>query len=129
VTFRAPQVTLYATDLPRLVAFYEGLGFRERFRYPSSGEPEHVELLLDGFNLGVATVATARRDHGLSPNPGGGGSELVLWTDDVAAAVEQLVAAGATVVSPTHDWLDDLRLAWIADPEGNPIQIVQKRAS
>jgi catechol 2,3-dioxygenase-like lactoylglutathione lyase family enzyme len=126
--FRSPQVTLYSRNLPRALDFYTGLGFTEAFRYPADGPLEHVELLLDGFNLGIATVATAQQNHGLSPNPGGAGMELVLWTDDTDAAFADLVAAGAAVLSDPHDWLSDLRLAWVADPDGNPIQIVQKRS-
>jgi catechol 2,3-dioxygenase-like lactoylglutathione lyase family enzyme len=125
--FRAPQVTLYSRDLPHALDFYTSLGFVEAFRYPSDGQPEHVELLLDGFNLGIATVETARENHGLTPGVDGQSMEIVLWTDDVDAAVERLTAAGAPLVSAPHDWLDNLRLAWLADPDGNPIQVVQKR--
>jgi hypothetical protein len=32
------------------------------------------------------------------------------------------------VLAPAHDFLDGrLRAAWIADPEGNPIQLVQRK--
>ena len=33
----------------------------------------------------------------------------------------------ARMVAP-HDWLDALRVAWVADPDGNPVQLVQHRA-
>ena len=124
--FRSPQVTLYSRDLPRALEFYAKLGFTEAFRYPSTGDAEHVELMLDGFNLGIATVETAIENHGLSPNVDGQGMELVLWTDDVDAAFHRLTGDGARVLSKPHDWLGNLRLAWIADPDDNPIQLVQK---
>lgn len=125
--FRSPQVNLYSRDLPRALAFYTKLGFIEAFRFPKEGEPEHVEMRLDAFNLGIATVETATADHGLSPNVDGQGMELVLWTDDTDAAFAQLVTEGARVLSEPHDWLDNLRLAWVADPDDNPIQIAQMR--
>jgi catechol 2,3-dioxygenase-like lactoylglutathione lyase family enzyme len=124
--FRTPQVNLYSRDLPRALAFYMKLGFVEVFRYPAHGEPEHVELLLDGFNLGIAVAEAAQVNHGLRPNPGGRGMELVLWTGDTDGTFARLVSEGAAGLSAPHDWLDDLRLAWIADPDGNPIQIVQR---
>jgi catechol 2,3-dioxygenase-like lactoylglutathione lyase family enzyme len=125
---RSPQITLYATDLARSRAFYEGLGFEEAFRFPSEGEPIHIELLLDGFNLGIAQIDIAARQHGFEPNLGGHTVELVFWNDDTDALFAQLVAGGAPVIAEPHDWLDDaLRRAWIADPDGNPIQLVQKR--
>jgi hypothetical protein len=62
--FRAPQITFYSEDLARLRAFYLGLGFEQRFQHPPEGPPIHVELTLDGFNLGIADVESARKDHG-----------------------------------------------------------------
>ena len=126
--FRTPMINLYSRDLPRARAFYASLGFSETFRTPETGDPIHVELALDGFTLGIATVETAKRHHGLSPGKGRS-IEIVLWTEDTDAAVERLTAAGAPVLSAPHDWLDGrLRIAWVADPDGNPVQIVQRKA-
>jgi predicted enzyme related to lactoylglutathione lyase len=127
-TFKSPQINLYSRDLPRAMAFYAELGFVETFRTPPSGDPVHVELKLDGFTLGIATVEAARAHHGLHPDGDGRSIEIVVWTDDADAAVRALTAKGAPVLSPAHDFLDgELRSAWIADPDGNPIQLVQRR--
>jgi predicted enzyme related to lactoylglutathione lyase len=53
--------------------------------------------------------------------------EVVVWTDDADAAYARLVAAGAPALSEPHDWLGTLRVAWVADPEGNPVELVQRR--
>jgi predicted enzyme related to lactoylglutathione lyase len=122
------MINLYARDLSRAVAFYTQLGFVETFRTPSSGPPVHVELKLDGFTLGIATVEAAQQHHGLDPKGEGRWIEIVLWTEDTDAAVRTLAANGAAVLSAPHDFLEGaLRAAWVADPEGNPIQIVQQR--
>jgi catechol 2,3-dioxygenase-like lactoylglutathione lyase family enzyme len=127
-TFSAPMINLYSRDLSRAVAFYSGLGFVETFRTPESGHPEHVEFKLDGFTLGVATIEAAREHHGLRPEGEGRWIEIVVWTDDTDAAVNALVAKGAPLLSPAHDFLGGkLRSAWIADPDGNPIQLVQRK--
>ena len=127
--FRSPMINLYSRDLPRAVSFYCELGFVETFRTPASGEPVHVELRLDLFTLGIATLEAAREHHGLRPEEEGRGIEIVLWTDDTDSAVSALVAKGAPLLSPAHDFLDGkLRAAWIADPDGNPIQLVRRRA-
>jgi hypothetical protein len=34
----------------------------------------------------------------------------------------------AAVTSGYHDWLGSLRVAWVADPDDNPIELVQRRA-
>lgn len=125
--FSAPQITVYAKDIRRSMAFYLGLGFAEAFRYAPHGEPVHVELVLDGFRLGIADVAAARADHGLDPNLDGQAVEVVLWCTDTDAAFAKLTGEGAPALSAPHDWLDDLRLAWVADPDGNPVQLAGRR--
>jgi catechol 2,3-dioxygenase-like lactoylglutathione lyase family enzyme len=125
--FRRPAINVYSRDVVRLVTFYEGLGFRETFRTPKDGAPDHVEVLLDGFTIGIASVEAAIADHGLHPNLGGRPVEIVLWTDDTDSSYARLTADGAPSLSPPHDWLSDLRLAWVADPDGNPIQLAQHR--
>jgi catechol 2,3-dioxygenase-like lactoylglutathione lyase family enzyme len=125
--FRTPAINIYSHDVLRLVAFYEGLGFRETFRTPQDGPPVHVEVVLDGFTIGIASVEAAIADHGLSPNLGGRTVEILLWTDDTDRDYARLIAEGAPSLSAPHDWLSDLRLAWVADPDGNPIQLAQHR--
>lgn len=125
--FRTPAINVYSHDVMRLVGFYTRLGFRETFRTPDEGTPVHVEVTLDGLTLGIASVDAAIADHGLSPNLGGRPVEIVLWTDATDRDFARLMADGAPSLSPPHDFLADLRAAWVADPDGNPIQLVQHR--
>jgi glyoxylase I family protein len=125
--FSSPQITMYSRDLERARRFYLDLGFEEAFRYAPHGEPLHVELVLDGFNLGIASVEAAKADHGLAPCLDGQAVELVLWCDDTDGEFARLTAAGAKALSAPHDWLENLRVAWITDPDLNPIQLVQHR--
>lgn len=128
-TFSRPMINLYSRDLQRAARFYAALGFKETFRTPASGKPVHVELALDGFTLGIATIEAARGDHGLAPTGDGRWIEIVLWVDDVDQAVDDLVAEGAYLLSPAHDFLDGkLRSGWVTDPDGNPLQLVQQKS-
>lgn len=125
--FRAPQINLYVDDLEVSRAFYEQLGFQKTFTAEMNGEAVHHELVLGDFKLGVATKATARETHGLTPGKNSG-CELVLWADDTDEAIQYLLSIGATLVSEPHDFLENrLRSGWVHDPDGNPIQIVSKR--
>lgn len=126
---RNPAVTLYSEDLPRAVAFYEGLGFRERFRFPAQGPLVHIELALEGFLLGIVDIAVAAGQHGFTVNLNGRAAELVFWTDDTDGLYARLVSEGAASIAAPHDWLNDLRIAWIADPDGTPVQLVQRTGS
>jgi catechol 2,3-dioxygenase-like lactoylglutathione lyase family enzyme len=125
--FGSPMINLYSRDLLRAVAFYSALGFVETFRTPALGAPLHIELRLDGFTLGIATIEAARENHGLHPEGEGRWIEIVLRTDDTDSAVSALVSKGVRLLSPAHDFLDGkLRSAWVADPDGNPVQLVQR---
>lgn len=124
--FRNPSINIYSKDVVRLVTFYEGLGFRETFRTPKTGTPAHVQLTLDQFTIGIASVEAAFADHGLTPNLGGRPMEIVLWTDDTDRDYTHLTSEGAPSLSPPHNFLSRLRSAWVADPDGNPIQLVQR---
>lgn len=127
-SFRNPQINIYSHDVARLAGFYESLGFGETFRTPEHGTPIHVELTLDQFKLGVASVEAVIADHGLNPELGGRPVEIVLWTDDVDREYRRLTAQDVRHLSPPHDFLAGrLRAAWVADPDGNPIQLVQQR--
>lgn len=121
------QVNVYSSRVLETVAFYERLAFAERFRTPREGTPIHVELELDGFTLGVADVESARRDHGLEVTSGGRGAEVCVWVDDVDTVHADLLAHGGTSMSEPHDWLENLRVAWVADPDGHPVELVAKR--
>lgn len=57
------MTNLYSRDLCRVAAFYSELGFVEAFRTPESGQPVHIELTLDEFTLGIATMEAAKAHH------------------------------------------------------------------
>jgi predicted enzyme related to lactoylglutathione lyase len=123
----SPQVNVYATDIQRGVAFYRAVGFTETFRTPEEGEPIHVEMVLDGFTLGVVDAREPALSHGYDATLPGRGIEVVLWCDDADAEYARLLRAGATALTAPHDFRTHLRRAWVADPDGNPIQVVAKR--
>ena len=129
--FSTPQVNIYSRDVLQAVEFYRRAGFRETFRTPREGAPIHVELELDGFKLGIASAVSAAADHGLELDldQPGRGMEIVLWTEDVDAVFADLVDAGARPLSAPHDWVGGtLRVAWVADPDGNPVELVERRS-
>src|SRR6266851_6364473 len=123
--FRDPQINFYAADVEASLRFYRDLfGFTETFRTPRQGEPIHVEMRLGGLTLGVASIESARGIHGLDLGDGPPRGEVVVWTDNVDQAFASVTAQGARPLSEPHNFLADLRAAWIADPDGNPVQMV-----
>jgi lactoylglutathione lyase len=125
--FSTPMVNLYTRDIEAGLHFYRDLlGFAETFCTPREGIPEHVELRLDGFMIGLGTVEAARRVHGVEAEPGSPAMVLVLWTDDVDRAYEELVAAGTPAVQGPHNTGNNNRNALLRDPDGNLVEIVAK---
>ena len=125
--FAAALVNLYTRDIEAGLLFYRDLlGFAETFRTPAEGIPEHVELQLNGFTIGLGTVEAARRVHGIEAAPGSPAMVLVVWTDDVDTAYQELVAAGVPALQPPHDTGNNNRNALLRDPDGNLVEIVAK---
>lgn len=50
---------------------------------------------------------------------------MILWTEDTAAAYERLQELGAKAVKPPAPWLGRLLVAWVEDPDGHLLQVVQ----
>ena len=124
--FREAQVNLFADEVQPSVDFYvNALGFTETFRTPTEGEPDHVEMTLGSFKLGVAKRAAGRAEHGLDLVAGPAQCDVVFWCDDADAAYDALVAAGATPVRPPHDFADN-RAGWVSDPAGHLVSVVSK---
>ena len=127
--FESALVNLYTRDIEAAVAFYrDQLGFTETFRTPKEGVPAHVELVLDGFTLGLGDVVAAKTVHGVDATPGAPAMAVVVWCDDVDAAYEQLTAAGAPGLIEPHDVGNGNRNALLRDPDGNLLEIVAKQA-
>jgi lactoylglutathione lyase len=125
--FSDALVNLYTRDIEASMHFYgDLLGFEETFQTPTEGVPEHVEFRLNGFVLGLGTVEAARRVHGVEAVPGSPAMSLVVWTDDVDASYEQLVAAGVPTLQPPHNAGNSNRNALLRDPDGNLVEIVAK---
>ena len=122
-------VNLYARDVEAGLRFYRDLlGFKETFRTPTKGAPEHVELTLKGFGLGLSAVEAAKRVHGVNASPGSPAMALVVWTDDLDKSFKQLTSAGTPVVQPPHKSGNKNRSALLRDPDGNLVEIVAKVA-
>lgn len=84
-------------------------------------------MKLDGFTIGISSVEAAVARHGVSPKLGGRPAYILLWTNNADAAYDRLTAGGVTSLQPPHDFLSNLRTAWVEDPDGNPINLAHRR--
>ena len=113
---------VYADDAERSAAFYERLGFVRHFQLPPEGEPGYVALRRGEAELGVVHRSWPEDQLGVelgSPPR----FELFAYVDDVDAAVDGLRGVGVPVLREAEDKPWGERVAYVADPDGNPVAL------
>ncbi len=111
-----------AHDLDRSLAFYAKLGIHEAFRlHREDGSLMLVYLHVAGDRFIEVFPG------GPPPDPERRGSflHLCLLTDDMEATVEHLRSEGVTIDREPKVGLDHNTQAWIRDPDGNAIELMQ----
>jgi lactoylglutathione lyase len=124
-----PFPVLYVADVGRSARFYRDLiGCEEIYRFPDDAEPGFVSLTLGGGKLSLTTAASPREFLGRERSAGLT-FELAFAAEDTDAEVERLRAAGVRVLREPADmpWGD--RMAYVEDPDGNPVQIFTSAAA
>jgi len=129
IRFTRPAINYYVENVEVAAQFYiEHFGFVETFRTPQQGAPVHVEVTLGSFVLGIESQEASQTMHGLPLEPGGfPHAELALRTENVDEAYAMLMEKGVVSISAPHNLLPSLRVAWIRDPDGNPVRIVTRK--
>ena len=119
---------IYAADVEALAGFYARLGFEEHFRLPPEGEAGYVGLRREDAELAIVTVRSPEEIIGVRPGTEPR-FELYVYVDDLDREVQRLRAAGAPVLREPADMPWGERLAYVADPEGNPVALAAAPAS
>jgi predicted enzyme related to lactoylglutathione lyase len=110
---------IVTADLDRLLAFYTGLfGAEENFRFPDDGPVFYVGLALGNSELGISS------DTSVVPGSPG---RMLLSVDvpDVDALLPKVEPLGGHVQGPANDMPWGQRVAHIADPDGNVVNLTQ----
>ena len=119
---------IYARDVTRTVEFYERLlGFERRYQFPPDGEPGYVGLRRDDADLGVVHESSPRQMIGARMGDGPR-FELFVYVDDVDSAIRSMQAADVPVLREPEDMPWGERIAFVADPEGNPVTLATPSA-
>ena len=113
---------IVTADLDRLLAFYTRLlGATESFRYPDDGPVFSVGLALGDSELNVVANTDAE--------PGSPGRVLLsIEVPDVDVLLDRVAALGGHVRGPANDMPWGQRVAHIADPDGNVVNLTQTLA-
>ena len=109
-------------DLEASLAFYRKLGLDEAFRlHHPDGSLMLVYLHVGGDRF------LELFPNGPEPDPGRVQSfkHVCLLTEDLRGAVERLREQGVTIEQEPKEGLDGNLQAWIRDPDGNAIELMQ----
>jgi|GEM_PF-222744 len=112
-------------DVDASLAFYELLGIREAFRlHRDDGSLMLAYLHVSGdrfIEIFPGGVDPSTR----GANPGQSYRHLCLVSDDIVNDVEHLRAHGVTIDIEPKLGKDGNTQAWVKDPDGNPIELMQ----
>jgi lactoylglutathione lyase len=120
------HVAINVADLGKSLDFYSNtLGFDEMMRINhDNGQPWLVYLRVtdDQFIEIFPEAETARAPESWHAN---GMTHLCLMVDDLDAVVAQLKAKGVTMLIEPKAGVDGNSQAWLLDPDGNRIELMQ----
>jgi lactoylglutathione lyase len=118
------HIAIRVKDVDRTLEFYVGrLGFKEMFRLEREGRLWLLYLRIsDTQFLEVFPEATSDR---APPREANGLNHFCLEVDSIDAAIDELAAAGVPLARDKQLGADGNLQAWIEDPEGNRIELMQ----
>lgn len=117
---------LYVKDVSRSVAFYEdAFGLDRRFVHEAGMYAEmdtgSTTLSFAAYGLAKSNLPCGFQENGLSKPPAG--FEIGFITDDVQAAYDRAVAAGATPVCPPALKPWGQTVAFVRDKDGIVVEL------
>jgi len=120
---RTLHIGLKVADLERSLAFYTGLGYEVLGSVPETafGSLTMLKLPRDEF----VTIELVH-DPGRGEVGAGGLQHLVIQVESMRATIAELAERGIEVEPPSSpDGSADFWTAWLTDPDGNRIELVQ----
>ena len=115
---------VFAADVAASAGFYELLGFERHFQLPPDGEPGYVGLRRGVFEIAVVSQSWPAEQYGASVADGVR-FEMFVYVDGLDSLVERFRAEGGTVLRDPADMPWGERVAYVADPDGNPVALAQ----
>jgi lactoylglutathione lyase len=120
---RAHHIAIYTRDLARLESFYtQVLGFPIVRRWDAAGI-----VFVDAGSLWIELTRQAAPDDGTQPralDQGVGINHFALQIDNVDHSFQELADRGVTVLAAPADY-EDVRVAFLADPDGNVLELIE----
>jgi catechol 2,3-dioxygenase-like lactoylglutathione lyase family enzyme len=121
------QYCINVTDLERSVAFYEALGLECTSR---TEIPQALEAIVENRDRGSKLQLAQQKDQHGPIDMGSAFWKLYVNTEDIDETYRRSLEAGATSISEPQD-LDrwPVTIAFVGDPDGYQIELVQRRSN
>ena len=118
------QYCINVTDLERTVAFYEALGLECTSR---TEIPNAWEAIVENTSQGGKLQLAQQKDEAGPIDMGNAFWKLYVNTDDVESTYRAALDAGATtVLEPQRLDRWPVTIAFVADPDGYQVELVQR---
>jgi lactoylglutathione lyase len=115
---------LRVADLDRSLAFYTAVGYEIVGNVPETGLGHLTMLKLPGDEF--VTIELVHNPNDTDVIGGARLSHFVIHVDSMDVTLSKLAERGVDAEAPTSpDGSPDFRTAWIVDPDGNRIELVQ----
>jgi predicted enzyme related to lactoylglutathione lyase len=116
-------INLFADDLPAAREWYATLlGVEPYFQRPEEGPPAYIEFRIGDHQQELGIIDRRYAPAGTADGPAGA---IVYWhVDDVVAALDTLLAMGATEYQPIVHRGAGFTTAAVTDPFGNLLGIM-----
>ena len=122
----AHHIAIYTRDLARLEAFYtQVLGFPVVRRWDAVGI-----VFVDVGDLWIELTSQDSPDDGAQPralDQGVGINHFALQVDDVDRSFQELGDRGVHVLAAPANY-ENVRVAFLADPDGNVLELIEDSA-
>ena len=120
---RTLHVGLRVAELERSLSFYTGLGYEVLGHVPETEFGSLTMIKLPGDDFVTVELIHNPRVGVVHP---GGLNHVVIQVESMTATVAHLTARGIEVETPSSpDGTEDFWTAWITDPDGYRIELVQ----
>ena len=115
---------VYAEHVATTAAFYESLGFARHFQFPAEGDPGYIGLRRGDAEVAVVASEWPRQQYGEAV-AAGARFELFVYFEGLDGMLDSLRAAGVTVLREPGDMPWGERVAFVSDPNGNPVALAE----
>jgi lactoylglutathione lyase len=113
---------IFAERVSATAEFYERLGFTRLRQDPPEGEPTYISLRRGTAELAVVDTAWPETQYG-TPAGQGPRFEMFVLVDDLDTTLKDLADASVPLLRAAVEMPWGERIAYVADPDGNPVAL------